>query len=43
MLNHPKLEEFGKAGRKRVENHFSWDAIAEDTIRVYQDAIDSHK
>jgi starch synthase len=43
MLDHPKLEEFGKAGRRRVENHFSWDAIAEDTIRVYQDAIDSYK
>lgn len=43
MLDHPNLDQFGKAGRKRVENHFSWDAIAEDTIRVYQDAIDSYK
>ena len=39
MLEHPKLAEFGAAGRKRVEDHFSWDSIAEQTIRVYQRAI----
>ena len=39
MLAHPKLAEFGAAGRKRVEEHFSWDSIAEQTIGVYQRAI----
>jgi len=39
MLEHPKLAEFGKAGRDRVEKHFSWDSIAAETIRVYQSAI----
>ena len=39
MLEHPKLAEFGAAGRKRVEDHFSWHSIAEQTIRVYQRAI----
>ena len=39
MLEHPKLAEFGKAGRDRVEKHFSWDTIAAETIRVYQSAI----
>ena len=39
MLAHPKLAEFGAAGRKRVEEHFSWDSIAEQTIRVYERAI----
>ncbi|MEN9970085.1 MAG: hypothetical protein RLZZ229_293 [Actinomycetota bacterium] len=39
MLEHPKLAEFGAAGRKRVENLFSWESIAEQTIRVYQKAI----
>jgi len=39
MLAHPKLAEFGAAGRKRVEEHFSWDSIAEQTIRVYEKAI----
>lgn len=39
MLGHPRLAEFGAAGRKRVEEHFSWDSIAEQTIRVYERAI----
>jgi starch synthase len=39
MLEHPNLAEFGAAGRKRVEEHFSWDSIADQTIRVYQRAI----
>ena len=41
MLANPKLEEFGRAGRARVEQHFSWDSIAEQTLRVYREAIDS--
>jgi starch synthase len=43
MLEHPQIEKFGAAGRTRVENHFSWDSIAEATIRVYQSAIESFK
>jgi starch synthase len=43
MLDHPKIRDFGSAGRKRVEDHFSWEAVAQDTIRVYQEAIDSYK
>ena len=39
MLEHPKLAEFGLAGRKRVEQLFSWDSIAEQTIRVYRRAL----
>jgi starch synthase len=39
MLSHPQLSEFGLAGRKRVEENFSWQSIAEQTIRVYQKAI----
>ena len=35
------LAAFGAAGRKRVEDHFSWDRIAQDTIAVYRDAIAS--
>ena len=41
MLDHPELAEFGKAGRSRVENHFSWESIAAETISVYQSAINS--
>jgi starch synthase len=41
MLEHPKLAEFGKAGRRRVEDNFSWQSIAAETIRVYQSAINA--
>jgi glycosyltransferase involved in cell wall biosynthesis len=41
MLEHPKLAEFGKSGRRRVEENFSWQSIAAETIRVYQSAINS--
>jgi len=33
------LAAFGAAGRKRVEDHFSWDSIAQQTISVYAKAI----
>ena len=42
-LAHPDLKAFGLAGRKRVEEQFSWDRIAQDTLAVYRDAIDSFK
>ena len=35
------LAAFGAAGRKRVEQHFSWDSIAETTIDVYRKAINT--
>jgi starch synthase len=39
MLASPKLDEFGAASRRRVENQFSWDSIAEQTISVYRRAL----
>jgi glycosyltransferase involved in cell wall biosynthesis len=37
LMGDPQLRErFGKAGRKRVEQHFSWTAIAEKTKRLYE-------
>ncbi|MDN5755584.1 MAG: glycogen synthase [Micrococcaceae bacterium] len=33
----------GAAGRKRAASNFSWDAIAQRTLEVYQDAIDSYR
>ena len=41
MLEHPDIAGFGLRGRIRVEEHFSWDQIAKDTINVYRDAIAS--
>jgi starch synthase len=43
MLENPDINDFGLAGRKRVEDHFSWDAVAQDTIRVYREAIAAYK
>jgi glycosyltransferase involved in cell wall biosynthesis len=31
----------GAAGRVRVENQFSWDRIAADTIAVYRNSIET--
>lgn len=37
-----RARRMGEAGRRRVEAHFSWDRIAEHTLAVYRDAIESH-
>jgi glycogen synthase len=40
LLRDPAMARaMGKAGRARVEEHFSWDSVAERTERVYADAI----
>ncbi len=40
MLDDPaKCRQFGDAGRKRVEDVFSWTAIAQQTIRLYEKLI----
>lgn len=38
-----KAREFGEAGRKRVEDKFSWTAIADQTIGLYRQLIDSRR
>jgi alpha-maltose-1-phosphate synthase len=38
-----KCRRFGAAGRKRVEEHFSWTAIAARTIELYQKLMDAKK
>jgi starch synthase len=43
MLANPKIEDFGKAGRQRVESHFSWANIATETLSVYRKAITDFK
>lgn len=32
-------ERFGLAGRRRVEEHFSWDAIAQKTVELYRTLV----
>ena len=39
-LEMPNLGELGIAGRARVEAHFSWESIANDTIALYTKAIE---
>ncbi len=43
MLASSQLREFGETGRKRVEEHFSWASIAEQTLSVYRRAIENFK
>ena len=35
-----KCRRFGDAGRKRVEEIFSWTAIADETIALYRNLIE---
>jgi starch synthase len=44
LLQDPeKCKRFGDAGRKRVEDIFSWTAIAHQTIDLYRKLIEKHK
>jgi glycosyltransferase involved in cell wall biosynthesis len=41
ILKNPELAaKMGKNGRLRVLNHFTWDRIADNTLRVYQELVD---
>ena len=39
MADAPLRERMGKAGRKRVEEHFGWDAIARRTVSLYKSLV----
>jgi alpha-maltose-1-phosphate synthase len=39
LLSSPDLEKFAAAGRSRVEQHFSWEKIAAETVAVYNSAL----
>ena len=39
MADSAKLEKYGRAGRERAVNNFSWDAIAKETIALYQKVL----
>jgi len=44
LMNDPeKCKRFGQAGRRRVEEKFSWTTIADQTISLYQKLIDEKK
>ena len=36
-----KLTSYGKAGRIRAMNNFSWDSIARDTVDLYQRVLNN--
>ncbi|HSY72662.1 MAG TPA: glycogen synthase, partial [Alloacidobacterium sp.] len=41
LTDKAKAKQFGQSGRNRVEEHFSWTAIADQTIDLYQSLITS--
>ena len=44
LLDDPeKAKRMGEAGRKRVEERFSWTAIAAQTIDLYRDLMSQRK
>jgi glycogen synthase len=41
VLRNPEMaRQFGLAGRKRVEDHFSWTSIADKTLRMYRELLE---
>jgi starch synthase len=43
LLDPEKCRRFGEAGRRRVEETFSWTAIAHQTIALYEHLIEDRK
>jgi alpha-maltose-1-phosphate synthase len=44
LMNDPeRCRQFGEAGRRRVEEQFSWTAIAHQTIYLYRQLIDQRR
>ncbi len=44
LMSNPELcQKFGAAGRRRVEEKFSWSAIAEQTISLYEHLLATRK
>ena len=44
LLKDPeKATQFGRAGRKRVEENFAWSAIAAQTIKLYENLLDARQ
>ena len=40
LLQNPQLAKFSAAGRARVEQNFSWEKIAQETLALYRRALD---
>jgi starch synthase len=41
LANPEKAKQLGEAGRRRVEAHFSWTAIAQQTIQLYESLVET--
>jgi len=40
LLHNKQLRKsMGEAGRQRVEEHFSWEKAAQETLQVYQELL----
>jgi glycosyltransferase involved in cell wall biosynthesis len=43
LSNHELREQFAREGRTRVEQHYSWDRVAEKTYAIYQQLLQGRK
>jgi starch synthase len=43
MQDRQLREKYGRAGRERVEKHFSWSAVAQQTINLYRSLLEKSK
>ena len=41
--NHERRKELGTNGMRLVKSKFTWDKVAAEMIRVYQDILDKHR
>ncbi|MFH1829832.1 MAG: glycosyltransferase [Pseudomonadota bacterium] len=41
LIDEDRRLKMGKMGRKKVEAHYSWDAVARSTLELYQEVIDA--
>lgn len=42
LIDHKKCEAFGKAGRRKVETHFTWENVAANYKDLYKHLLDRH-
>ena len=39
MADPEKAKRMGQAGYERARDHFSWESIADKTVKVYEDVL----
>jgi glycosyltransferase involved in cell wall biosynthesis len=43
LADEARAKRWGKAGRERVMEYFTWDKAARDTLSIYEDLVNSYR